>query len=277
MRIDAHQHFWQYNPVRDAWITDDMAALQQDFLPDNLQPILQSHGFDGCVAVQADQSEEETAFLLSLAEKNSFIKGVVGWIDLAAANLEERLAHYRQFEKLKGFRQVWQHAPQRDLMLQPAIKQGIGALSRFGFTYDLLVFPDQLPFCTELVALFPGQPFVLDHLAKPPIKEQKIGDWQKDLLQLAQHRNVSCKVSGLVTEAAWNQWKKDDFRPYLDAVVEAFGTDRLLFGSDWPVCLLAASYTEVVQLVEDYFSSFTQHEKQNIFGGNAVRFYNLSL
>ena len=178
MRIDAHQHFWLYHPVRDAWITGDIAVLQKDFLPAGLQPVLQSNGFDGCVAVQADQSEEETTFLLSLADENNFIKGVVGWIDLAAANLEERLAYYQPFEKLKGFRQIWQHEPQRDRMLQPAIKQGIRALSRFDFTYDLLVFSDQLPFCTELVALFPEQKFVLDHLAKPKIKAQEIEEWQ---------------------------------------------------------------------------------------------------
>lgn len=274
-KIDAHQHFWQFDPVRDSWINEDMKAIQRDFLPDDLHPVLQQNGFDGCIAVQASQSEQETDFLVTLARQHDFIKGVVGWVDLQADNIADRLAHYKAFPVVKGFRHVLQGEPQRDLMLQPAFKRGIAALRQYGYTYDLLIFPDQLKFSTELVAHFPEQKFIVDHIAKPFIKRGEIAQWKADMTELAAHPNVYCKVSGMVTEADWNEWKREDFRPYLDVVVTAFGTNRVLFGSDWPVCLVAASYEAVVDLVEDYFSSFSPEVKQDVFGQNAVRFYNL--
>ncbi|MFD3000140.1 amidohydrolase family protein [Pontibacter toksunensis] len=275
-RIDAHQHFWKFDPVRNSWITGDMASIRRDFTPEDLQPVLQQHGFDGCVAVQADQSEAENEFLLGYADTYDFIKGVVGWIDLKAADIQEHLTHYARFEKMKGFRHVLQGEPDRALMLHPAFKRGISQLSRFGFTYDILIYPDQLRFAKELAAGFPDQPFVIDHLAKPNIKAQEIETWAKDIRAIAEHVNVHCKLSGMVTEADWQNWKKEGFRPYLDVVVEAFGTNRIMYGSDWPVCLVAASYAEVLGIVEEYFSSFSQSEQAAFFGGNASRFYRLS-
>ncbi|HTM93859.1 MAG TPA: amidohydrolase family protein [Flavisolibacter sp.] len=273
--IDAHQHFWQFDPVRDSWITDDMLVIQKDFFPDDLKPVLQQNGFDGCVAVQASQSEEETDFLISLANENDFIKGVVGWVDLQANDIEERLAKYKSIPVVKGFRHVLQGEPQRDLMLKPEFKRGIAALQKHGFTYDILIFPDQVNFSGELVASFPEQKFVIDHIAKPYITRKEIDEWKRDMQKIAKQENVYCKISGMVTEADWKGWKKEDFKPYLDAVVEAFGTDRILFGSDWPVCLVAASYEKMLAIVKDYFASFSQDEQDRFFGLNAIRFYNL--
>jgi L-fuconolactonase len=275
MRIDAHQHFWKFDSVRDSWITDDMAVLQSHFMPADLRPLLAQNGFDGCVAVQADQSEKETDFLIQLASENDFIKGVVGWVDLQADTIIDRLAYYKQFNIVKGFRHILQGESQRDLMLTPRFKKSIAALQQFDFTYDILIFPDQLKYTNELVGQLPDQKFVIDHLAKPSIKEQKTTPWQEELCQVAQHKNLYCKISGLVTEADWQNWKKEDFKYYMDVVVEAFGMDRILFGTDWPVCLLAASYEQAVDIVQDYFSAFTEEEQQKVFGQNAVRFYNL--
>jgi L-fuconolactonase len=275
--IDAHQHFWKFETVKDAWITDEMKILRQDYLPGQLQPLLEGNGFKGCVAVQADQSEMENAFLLGLAEEHDFIKGVVGWIDLQAENVNERLAFYKTYKKLKGFRHILQGEARRDLMLRPAFKKGIGLLQQHGFTYDILIYPDQLSYVTELVSEFPDQPFVLDHLGKPYIKLKQIDEWAKDIMALSKHEHVSCKLSGIVTEGEWTGWKPGDFRPYLDVVTEAFGTSRLLYGSDWPVCLVAAQYPDLVNLVRDYYSSFSPDEQKKIFGQNAIEFYKLSL
>ena len=274
-RIDAHQHFWKFDSTKDSWITDDMAIIRKDFFPGDLKPILQKNGFDGCVAVQASQSEEETNFLIDLARQNEFIKAVVGWIDLQADDSKERMEHYKTASIVKGFRHVLQGELQRDLMLQPKFKRGIAGLEQFGFTYDLLIFPDQLIFSRELVAAFPNQKFVIDHIAKPDIKRKEKAQWRNDMEAIAEHPNVYCKVSGMVTEADWKAWQKEDFRPYVDVVLNAFGTDRIMFGSDWPVCLVAASYEEMLGIVKDYFSSFSTHEQQQFFGLNATRFYNL--
>jgi len=276
MKIDSHQHFWKFDPIRDAWITESMTVLRRDFGPDDLKPCLDQHGFDGCVAVQADQSEDETNFLLGLADEHAFVKGVVGWVDFRASNLPERLAHYAAFPKLKGFRHVVQSEADDLFLLRTEFLAGMRALAGYKFTYDLLIYPNQLGVAREFTARFPTQKFVLDHLAKPLIRQGVVDRWKPDIQALSKHENVYCKVSGLVTEADPEHWHRDDFRPYLDAIVEAFGVDRLLFGSDWPVCLLAAEYTEVVGLVEDYFSGFSKTEKAKIWGGNAAKFYNLN-
>jgi L-fuconolactonase len=273
--IDSHQHFWKFDPVRDSWIDESMAVIQRDFLPDDIKPLLSANGIVGCVAVQADQSEAENKFLLNYADQYDFIRGVVGWVDLQAGNIQEQLDYYNQFKKMKGFRHILQGEKQRDFMLRPAFKRGIAALHAYGFTYDILIFPDQLAFTKKFIEAFSYQPFVIDHIAKPYIKHKKIDDWKTDITAIAKFENVSCKVSGMVTEADWKTWKKEDFRPYLDVVVEAFGMKRLMFGSDWPVCLVAASYSEVVNLVSEYFSTFTKEEQDAVFGGNAARFYNL--
>ena len=275
MRIDAHQHFWKYNEVRDSWITDDMSSIQRNFLPEDLQPVLRDNKIDGSIIVQSDQSKEENIFQLANALQHDFVKGVVGWIDLQTDYVDENLEYYKEFKKMKGFRHVLQGERQRDFMLRPNFKRGIGKLREFGYTYDILIFPDQLAYTIEFVKAFPDQPFVLDHIAKPYIKDKKIEGWKKDIQALASFENVYCKVSGMVTEAHWKNWTKDDFVPYLDVISESFGSTRLMYGSDWPVCLVAASYEQVIGLVKDYFSTFSSHEQDLIFGENAIRFYNL--
>jgi L-fuconolactonase len=276
MKIDSHQHFWKFDPNRDSWITDEMKTIQRDFLPHELSILLEKHGFDGSVAVQASQSEEETDFLISLAAQYSFIKGVVGWIDLRAKDISERLSHYKAFPVLKGFRHVLQGETQRDLMLEPDFKRGIAALQQHDYTYDILIFPDQLKFSAALVEEFPAQRFVIDHIAKPYISKSEINEWKKDVEHIAKYQNCYCKISGMVTEANWHHWKKEDFRPYLDVVVNAFGPNRILFGSDWPVCLVAANYENMLEIVSEYFSTFSTHEQQLFWGLNAMNFYKLS-
>ncbi|MEO6549000.1 MAG: amidohydrolase family protein [Ferruginibacter sp.] len=274
-RIDAHQHFWQFNPVRDSWINEEMVAIQRDFMPQDLQPILQQNNMQACITVQSDQSEKENEFQLNNAAHFDFIKGVVGWVDLQSNTVEERLAYYKDFGKMKGFRHVLQGEPNRALMLQPAFMNGISKLQQFDYTYDLLILPDQLKYAAELVAAFPKQKFVIDHIAKPNIKEQTIKNWKKDIKVFSGHENVYCKISGMVTEADWKTWKKEDFIPYLDTIVSTFGTNRIMFGSDWPVCLVAASYGEMLEIVTGYFSSFSINEQDDFFGLNAAKFYNL--
>ncbi|TDE44818.1 amidohydrolase [Flavobacterium rhamnosiphilum] len=275
MRIDSHQHFWKYHPVKDAWISDAMKVIQRDFLPADLYPLLEKNNIDGCIAVQADQSEYETHFLLLLAKENDFIKGVVGWIDLRAANLEARLEHFFQFKKLKGFRHIVQGEPEVDFLLQEDFCKGIAKLAKYNFTYDLLIFPKHLPVAVEFVKRFPNQKFVIDHLAKPDFRQTDFTEWEKGMREIARYPNVMCKVSGLVTEADWNNWKEADFTYCLDVVTEVFGVNRLMFGSDWPVSLLAASYGESWDIVEHYFSKFSNEEQDKLWGGNAIEFYHL--
>jgi L-fuconolactonase len=273
--IDSHQHFWKYNNKDFDWKTDEMSVIRRDFLPEDLYPILEENNVEGCVSVQVNQTEEENTFFLNFAEKFDFIKGVVGWVNLMAADAEERLAYFHQYNKLKGFRHILQGEKDRALMLQPSFKKGISLLNKFDFTYDILIFPDQLQFALELVKLFPDQKFVIDHLAKPHIKAKETEPWKKDIQQFKYCQNVYCKISGMVTEADWNHHSPDTFKPYIDVVTETFGTKRLMFGSDWPVCLVADSYNEVLRIVQDYFSSFSLDEREDIFTNNATAFYDL--
>ena len=273
--IDSHQHFWKFDRVRDSWINDDMHVIQRDFMPTDLLPILKTNGVEGCVTVQVDQSEKENVFQLSNAGKYDFVKGVVGWVDLQSDTVEDRLEYYSTHKKMKGFRHVLQGEPQRDFMLRPEFKRGIGLLNRFNFTYDILVFTDQLKYTTTFVAEFPNQPFVIDHLAKPYIKDHNLDGWKKDMTALAKYENVLCKISGMVTEADWKSWKYEDFIPYLDVIVNAFGTKRIMFGSDWPVCTVAGSYDKVMGIVKTYFSTFSKTEQELFFATNAINFYNL--
>lgn len=275
MKIDAHQHFWQYHPIKDAWITNDMKILQQDFMPKDLQPLLQQNGFDGCLAVQAAQSEQETFFLLELAEKFTFIKGVVGWIDLSAPNITDRLEYFSTFPLLKGFRHIVQAEPQDDFLLRKDFCRGISLLHQFDLTYDILIHPRHLEYANEFVRRFPNQPFVIDHIAKPFIRQGIFDDWKQQMQLIAQCPNVSCKLSGLVTEADWQNWKPADFSIYIETILESFGPDRIMFGSDWPVCLLAANYTQVCELLEQHTTHLTANEKQKLWGLNAERFYHL--
>jgi L-fuconolactonase len=273
--IDSHQHFWKYNPQQHDWITEDMKVIQRDFLPSDLLPILQAHNIDGCVSVQADQTEEETDFLLELANENEVIKGVVCWVDLRADDVYERLEHYSQFKKLKGFRHVVQGESDSEFMLRPKFKNGIIELGMYDFTYDILIYHYQLEQAIQFVKQHPEQKFVLDHIGKPDIKSGEFFEWQTNIKKLALHQNVYCKVSGMVTENEWRDWKISDFKVYLDSVVKAFGTERLMYGSDFPVCTLAATYGEQLNIVKEYFSAFTSLEKKKIMGDNAIKFYNL--
>jgi len=252
-----------------------MTALRHDFLPEHFESLLLENGIDGSIAVQADQSEEETQFLLNLASKNPFIKGVVGWVNLAANDIEERLEYWSGYEKLKGFRHIVQAEPDDNFLLNKNFCRGISCLERFGFTYDILVFPRHLPNVVSFVEMFPRQPFVINHLAKPAIKKGEIEQWAKQLKRLAENPKVYCKLSGLVTEGDLHNWKSDDFRPYIDMAIECFGTERLMFGSDWPVCLLGASYGEAYMIVEENTSHLTNLEKDRLWGLNAKEFYNL--
>jgi L-fuconolactonase len=276
MRIDAHQHFWHFDPVRDAWITDEMAALRRDFLPGELEELLRAADMDGCVAVQADTSEVETLFLLELAERHDFVKGVVGWVDLCAGDVEERVEALAQSALLRGMRHIVQ-AEADDYLEREDVTRGIAAVGVAGLTYDVLVYARQLPAVLSLADRLGEQPLVVDHLAKPEIRDGVLEPWAAHMRALAEHPNVWCKVSGMVTEAAWDGWRPEDMKPYLDVVFEAFGPRRLMFGSDWPVCLLAATYPEVVEVVASYASGLTREEQAGLFGDNAVRFYGLDV
>lgn len=274
MTIDSHQHFWFYDPERDTWITDEMAAIRRDFLPADLEPVLKANGIDGCVAVQADQSEAETTLLVSLANAYDFIKGVVGWVDLRANSLYDKLEAYSQYEEIKGFRHVAQAEPD-DFLSRPEVIRGIRQLAAFDFAYDILIYPSQLKAALHLVREVPEVKFVVDHLAKPSITKGEITRWSNWMTELAKQPNVHCKLSGMVTETDWHNWSKKDFFPYLNVAFEQFGPDRLLFGSDWPVCLVAADYTQVKTIVEEYVAPWGDEARAKVFGGNAVSFYGL--
>ena len=274
-RIDSHQHFWHYHPVKDAWITDDMAAIQRDFLPLDLKPLLDANGVSGCVAVQADQSEAETTFLLELAHQYPFIKGVVGWVDLQAADVADRLAHFSRYAKLKGIRHIVQGEEDPRFLLRPEFMAGIEALAAHRLTYDILVKPHQLNAVAGFVASFPKQPFVIDHLAKPDIKAGQRQPWATQLATIAKHDNVYCKLSGMVTEADWTAWKPTDFEFYAQHILDVFGTKRVMFGSDWPVCNVAAGYGEVIGLAAAAVNRLQPDEQELIWHKNAVDFYGL--
>ena len=275
MRIDSHQHFWNYDPEQHGWMNSDMTVLKQDYAPKDIEPLLASCNLDGCVAVQASQTEKENEFLLALCNNSSVIKGIVGWTDLQSEKVAEQLTHYKQFEKIKGFRHIIQDEPDIDFMLRPAFLKGIKQLKSFDYTYDILIFPKHLPNTLTFIKQFPDQPFVIDHIAKPQIRNGQFADWKENLGKVASFKNVYCKISGMVTEAVWNEWKAGDFTKYLDAVVELFGTGRIMYGSDWPVCTLSSSYMEQYNIVCDYFAAFSSDEQHDLFGGNAKRFYNL--
>lgn len=275
MKIDSHQHFWKFDPVRDSWVDDNMAVIRRDFLPPDLEPLLQENKISGCVAVQADQSENETNFLLDLAAKYDFIKGVVGWVDLCAKNVEERLEYFSLFKKLKGFRHIIQGEPEQDFILRPDFCSGISGLKKFGFTYDILVFPEHLPYVLKFVTQFPDQLFVIDHMAKPFIRKGEIEEWKKDLKATAAFQNVYCKLSGMVTETDLTSWKPADFSPYIGAAIESFGIDRVMFGSDWPVCLMGASYKQCCLILDQNTLHLSRAEKEKLWGLNAKKFYGL--
>lgn len=274
MIIDSHVHFWKFDKKRDSWITDEMKILKQDYLPEHLLLTLKRNEVDGCVVVQAGQNEYETFFLIELAKTHPIIKGIVGWVDLQNKNVEERLNFFSQYPLIKGWRHIVQSEPD-DFLLKEEFHRGIRASSAFNYSYDVLIYHYQLKPALEFVSKFPDQKFVIDHCAKPDIGNKKIEDWKMLMKEIAQHPRVYCKLSGLFTEAHWKQWSPGDFYPYLDVVFESFGTDRLMFGSDWPVILLSGMYVQWKSLLEKYMENLVKDDWEKVFGGNAIRFYNL--
>jgi L-fuconolactonase len=273
MKLDSHQHFWRYNPIEFKWIGDNMKPLMKDFLPLDLKAELESVGFDGSIAVQARQSLEETIWLLELASKNEFIKGVVGWVDLCSKEVEIQLKRFASDDKFVGVRHVIHDEADDNFMNRQDFQNGISLLEKYKLTYDLLIFPKHLPLAAEFVQKFPNQKFVLDHIAKPNIKDKVCHPWGKNIKILAQQQNVSCKLSGMVTEADWKNWNFEDFRYYLDTVFEAFGEDRIMIGSDWPVCTTSSNYEKVLSIVFNFIKQFGPEIQNKILGENCYKFY----
>jgi L-fuconolactonase len=273
MRLDAHQHFWKYNARQYEWIDDTMGPLKRDFLPHDLKPLLDANGFEGCITVQARQDIEETQWLLELAGQNDFILGVVGWVDLCSGELPTQLEQFARHKKFVGVRHIVQGEPDDEFMLRADFRSGLARLKEHGLTYDLLLYPRHLPVAVKLVREFPEQPFVLDHIAKPGIAAGVLAQWEQDVRELAKFSNVWCKVSGMVTEAKWNGWKAADFRPYLDVVFDAFGTHRLMIGSDWPVCTVSADYSATMGIVKDSLRQFPPDQRERVLGANCAEFY----
>ncbi len=277
MTIDAHQHFWVYYPADYPWIDEGMEVLMEDFLPADLELVMPSAGVEGSIAVQARQSLEETQWLLDIAEHSKFIKGVVGWVDLCSPAIDQQLKDLAGNPKLVGVRHVVHDEPDDKFMDRMDFRNGIAMLERHGLTYDILIFPKHLPLAIDLVESFPNQVFILDHLAKPLIKSGKLSPWEADIRQLAKYPNVYCKISGMVTEADWKGWQPRDFTKYLDVVFDCFGPERLMAGSDWPVCTVAGSYSRVWEVVNDYVRQFDPHVQKRVLGGNCAQAYGLQL
>jgi L-fuconolactonase len=273
--LDSHQHFWKYDPAQYGWMKPEW-PIRRDFLPPDLQPLLAGCGLHGSIAVQARQTIEESRWLLELADQHPLVRGVVGWVDLRFDRVEEQLAQFAAHPKFVGVRHVVQDEPDDAFMLRPEFLRGIARLAPFGLRYDILIFPKQLPAAIELAHRFPAQPFVLDHIAKPFIKDGLVSPWREQIRELAKCPNVLCKVSGMVTEAKWNAWQPADFRPYLDVVFECFGPSRLMFGSDWPVALLAANYEQCFRLLDDYIRQCAPADRDAILGANAAKFYGVA-
>ena len=277
MTIDSHQHFWKYDPQEYRWIGDSMKMLRRDFLPDDLEPHLKQNGFDGCIAVQARQTLEETNWLLELAARYSFIKAVVGWVDLRSPEVRFQLESVSANPKLAGIRHIVQSEPDDRFLLQPDFLRGIAALGEFNLAYDILIYGRHLPVAAEFVARFPQQRFVLDHLGKPDIGRHELTSWSREIRKMAKFLNVYCKLSGMVTEADWDNWTEQDFAPYLDVAFECFGPARLLIGSDWPVCTVAGNYSRVMDIVRNYLSRLPPEAREAVLGKTAMEAYGLEL
>jgi L-fuconolactonase len=275
MVIDSHQHFWKYEPVKHSWIDDDMSVIRKNFLPSDLAKVYQENGINGCVAVQADQTLEETDFLIDLASKNDYIKGIVGWVDLRSENIEEALEKYSKHNIVKGFRHVVQGESDHNFLLRPNFLRGISLLERYNFTYDILVFPHQLGAVLEFVKQFPKQKFVIDHIAKPYIKDGFFEGWASQMKLISKQENVYCKMSGMITEADYNTWTLEQLNPYMDLILNVFGSNRIMFGSDWPVCLVAGNYKQVKEIVTNFIVKLSDSEQRGIMGYNAINFYNI--
>lgn len=277
MRLDAHVHFWHYSTGEYGWITEEMGEIRRDFMPEDWKQASGGLGFDGLIAVQARQTLEETVWLLELADRYEFIRGVVGWVDLRSPALDEQLDILCDHEKLVGIRHVVQDEPDVSFMLQDDFLRGISKLVKHDLTYDILIYARQLSAAVEMVGHFPRHTFVLDHIAKPGIRAGELEPWASDLKQLASHENVYCKLSGMVTEAQWDRWSLEGLLPYLDAVFEAFAPERLMIGSDWPACLVAGSYEQTVAVVMDYLQQMPEDVQRGILGENCARAYDLKI
>jgi L-fuconolactonase len=275
MVIDAHHHFWNYSAEEYGWISEEMKVLRRDFTPADLRKEIAAAGVDGVVSVQARQTVDETRWLLELAAANDFIRGVVGWVPLVSPDVGRDLERFAASPKLKAVRHVLQDEPDDDYALRDDFDRGVGELKRFNLRYDILVFERHLPQAIKLVDKHPEQVFVLDHVAKPRIKEGKLDPWRANLKELARRGNVYCKASGMATEADWKQWTPGQLRPYFDAALDAFGPRRLMFGSDWPVCLLATDYGRWVRTVRELAGELTNAEQSRLFGGTATEAYGL--
>ena len=274
MILDSHVHFWKYNKSDLPWIDRNMKILQKDYLPSDLELTLKRNHVDGCIAVQAMTAEVETRFLAELANTHTIIKGVVGWTDIRANNAEKKLTELKEYPSIVGMRHIVQSEAD-DFLYDEKFRQGISLLKQFGYTYDILIYPRQLKAATDFVRAFPDQAFIVDHCAKPDVKNKEMDTWRKGITDLAMFPNVSCKLSGLITEAAWKEWSPADFYPYLDVVFESFGIERLMFGSDWPVMLLSGIYVQWKSLLEKYMEGFLAEEKEAVFGLNALRIYGI--
>lgn len=276
MQIDSHHHFWNYDPVEYGWIGPDMSVLQQDFLPTALASEIELAGIDGVISVQARQTVEETAWLLGMAAEHEFIRGVVGWVPLASANVVSVLEPLAQSPWLKAVRHVVQDEPDEAFILGAEFNRGIAQLKQFGLVYDILIYTRQLANSIRFVDRHPDQPFVLDHIAKPTIHSTEFHEsWAVKLRELARRENVVCKFSGVVTEVRDAAWSTDSIRRYWDVAIEAFGPQRLMFGSDWPVCLLRTGYGQWVSTVRELMNNMSQDEQNDIMGATACRVYGL--
>ncbi len=275
-RIDAHHHLWRYSKEEYGWIAGNMTLIARDFLPQDLQQVLTSSGMQGSIAVQARQTIEETQFLLNLAQEFPFIRGVVGWAPIARPEFPQVLERFHDSQKLKGFRHVVQDEPDDAFLLRPDFNAGIALFKRYGLVYDILIFERQLPAAISFVDRHPAQVFVLDHIAKPRIRDRVLEPWRTNIRELARRQNVFCKLSGMVTEAHWTQWSLPDLFPYFDVVLDAFGPKRLLAGSDWPVCLLASTYQTWFSTLREFISPLSSAEQEMILGGVASEVYSLS-
>lgn len=275
MRIDSHQHYWRYTAEDYSWINDDMAVLKSDFEPSDSIEAMNELGFEASVAVQVRHSLKENDFLLALADEYDSIAGVVGWVDLCSDRIDEDLQAYIDHPKFVGLRHIVQDEPDPEFLLQEDFIRGVKRLQNYELTYDLLIFEKHLEVADRFLSKAGEHRIVLDHLAKPKVKTGEIEHWEKGIRKLAKHEHLFCKVSGLTTEADWKHWKPADFRPYLDLVLDAFGVDRLMIGSDWPVCLLSSTYQSGMTAVMDYFSKLSSNEQTAIYGENAIHFYNL--
>ena len=275
MITDSHHHFWKYDAVEYGWIDDAMSGIRRDFLPHHLAKEIGAAGVDGVVSVQARQTLEETEWLLGLAEQHDFIKGVIGWVDLLSPGVSAQLERFTAKTKLKGIRHIVQGEPDDEFILRDDFNRGVSVLGRFGLRYDILIFERHLKSTARFVDRHPDQVFVLDHIAKPAIKTNELSPWRENIKELARRPNLYCKVSGMVTEADYHTWTEGQLRPYFEVVLDAFGPQRLMFGSDWPVCLVACEYERWVRIVSGWVSALSQQEQVRICGGTAVEAYGL--